>query len=46
MKIMRGRKMKIGIGNDHVAVDMKNEIKTIFNAISHCVCTNNNKWLY
>ena len=27
MKIMRGRKMKIGIGNDHVAVEMKNEIK-------------------
>lgn len=27
---------------------MKNETKTktIFNAISHCVCTNNNKWLY
>ena len=24
MKIMRGRKMKIGIGNDHVAVEMKN----------------------
>ena len=25
---------------------MKNETKTIFNAVSHCVCTNNNKWLY
>ena len=29
MKIMRGRKMKIGIGNDHVAVEMKNEIKDV-----------------
>ena len=27
MKIMRGRKMKIGIGNDHVAVEYKKEIK-------------------
>ena len=25
---------------------MKNETKTIFNAISHCGCTNSNKWLY
>ena len=35
MKIMRGRKMKIGIGNDHVAVEMKNEIKAYLEEKGH-----------